>query len=148
MTGGFSKSPWRADLAGSGYAEGNRRVEVLPGVWGEAPGRGVGGGWGGKPGAVGVGMVCDLGMAIGLGAPGTGGLGDVVRVLREWQRDDDLTQLHPGDLGWFWRFGAEQTAAATRTWSRDGEILAVGLLDEPDMLRVGISPEHLRDEEL
>jgi GNAT superfamily N-acetyltransferase len=118
------------------------------GCGGEAPGRGVGGGWGGKPGAVGVGMVCDLGMVIGLGTPGTGGLGDVVRVLREWQRDDDLTQLHPGDLGWFWRFGAEQTAAATRTWSRDGEILAVGLLDEPDMLRVGISPEHLRDEEL
>jgi hypothetical protein len=42
-------------------------------------------------------------------------------------------QLHPGDVGWFWRFGAEATAAAARTWSRDGRILAVGLLDGPTL---------------
>jgi len=72
----------------------------------------------------------------------------VVRVLREWQDDGEPVQLHPGDLGWFWRFGAEQTAAATRTWSRDGEILAVGLLDEPDMLRLALAPGVHRDEEL
>jgi len=87
-------------------------------------------------------------MAIELGSPGIGELGNVVAALREWQSEEDPTQLHPGDIGWFWRFGAEQTAAATRTWNRGGEILAVGLLDEPDMLRVGIAPHALRDEEL
>jgi GNAT superfamily N-acetyltransferase len=57
-------------------------------------------------------------------------------------------QLHPGDLGWFWRFGAEATAAAVRTWSRDGQILAVGMLDDPTLLRLTIAPAAARDEEL
>ena len=57
-------------------------------------------------------------------------------------------QLHPGDLGWFWRYGAERTAAAVRTWARDGELLAVGMLDEPDLLRVAIAPSAQEDEEL
>jgi len=94
------------------------------------------------------GVVWDGGMAIVLGTPGIDGLGDVVRVLREWQDDGAVVQLHPGDLGWFWRFGGEATAAATRTWSRDGVILAVGLLDDPELLRVAIAPDALRDEEL
>ena len=51
-------------------------------------------------------------------------------------------------MGWFWRFGAERTAAATRIWSRDGEILAVGMVGEPDWLRAAIAPDALRDEEL
>ncbi len=87
-------------------------------------------------------------MATVLGTPGIDGLGDVVRVLREWQHDGDAVQLHPGDLGWFWRFGDERTAAATRMWSRDGEILAVGLLDDPELLRLAIAPGAQRDEEL
>nr|BFE81799.1 hypothetical protein GCM10020093_044000 [Planobispora longispora] len=53
-----------------------------------------------------------------------------------------------GDLGWFWRFGAEATAAAVRTWSRDGRILAVGLLDHPRLLRLAVAPDAQRDEEL
>jgi len=57
-------------------------------------------------------------------------------------------QLHPGDLGWHWRFGPEATAAAVRTWSRDGQILAVGLLDSPGLLRLAIAPEAQDDEEL
>jgi ribosomal protein S18 acetylase RimI-like enzyme len=57
-------------------------------------------------------------------------------------------QLHPGDLGWHWRFGAETTAAAVRTWSRDGQILAVGLLDSPKLLRLAIAPDAEHDEEL
>jgi ribosomal protein S18 acetylase RimI-like enzyme len=93
-------------------------------------------------------MVCDRGMAIAAGKPGVGGLSETVGVLREWQYDGAPAQLHPGDLGWFWRFGAEATAAAVRTWSRDGEILAVGLLDEPNVLRLTIAPDAQRDEEL
>ncbi|MEU8105651.1 GNAT family N-acetyltransferase [Nonomuraea muscovyensis] len=87
-------------------------------------------------------------MAIGMGRPGADGLGDVVRVLGEWQHDGWPVQLHPGDVGWFWRFGAERTAEATRTWSRAGEVLAVGLLDGAELLRLAFAPEALRDEEL
>lgn len=93
-------------------------------------------------------MVCDRGMGIDVSTPGFGGLGEVVEVLREWQREDVPLQLHPGDLGWFWRFGVERTAAATRIWRRGGEIVAIGMLDEPDWLRMAIAPDAQRDEEL
>lgn len=46
-------------------------------------------------------------------------------------------QLHPGDLGWFWQLGVVvAAAAAVRTWSRGGQIVAVGLLDGPELLRL------------
>ncbi|MEV6249335.1 GNAT family N-acetyltransferase [Streptomyces sp. NPDC051742] len=87
-------------------------------------------------------------MAIVLGKAGVDGLGEAVGALREWQTDGAPMQLHTGDLGWFWRFGAEATAAAVRTWSRDGRILAVGLLDGPGLLRLTMAPDAQRDEEL
>ncbi|WP_405674549.1 GNAT family N-acetyltransferase [Streptomyces sp. NBC_01511] len=87
-------------------------------------------------------------MAIVLGRPGVDGLGEAVGVLREWQYDGAPMQLHPGDVGWFWRSGAEATAAAVRTWSRNGRILAVGLLDGPALLRLTIAPDAQRDEGL
>lgn len=87
-------------------------------------------------------------MAIVLGRPEVDGLSEIVGVLREWQYEGSPMQLHPGDLGWFWRFGAEATAAAVRTWSRDGQILAIGLLDSPDLLRLTIAPDARQDEEL
>ncbi|WP_328430129.1 GNAT family N-acetyltransferase [Streptomyces sp. NBC_00443] len=87
-------------------------------------------------------------MAIVLSKPGVDGLREAVGVLREWQYDGAPMQLHPGDLGWFWRFGAQATATAVRTWSRDGQILAVGLLDGRDLLRLTIAPDAQRDEEL
>ena len=87
-------------------------------------------------------------MAIELGTPQAGRLGDVVRALRDWQHDASPLQLHPGDLGWFWRFGAAATAAAVRTWRRGGQILAIGLLDGPELLRMTVAPEVWREEEL
>lgn len=87
-------------------------------------------------------------MATVLGKPGVDGLSEAVGVLREWQYDEAPMQLHPGDLGWFWRFGTEATAAAVRTWSRGGQVLAVGLLDGPELLRLTIAPDAARDEEL
>ncbi|HYU04218.1 MAG TPA: GNAT family N-acetyltransferase [Jatrophihabitantaceae bacterium] len=83
-----------------------------------------------------------------MGKPGVDGLSEAVRVLREWQYDGAPMQLHPGDLGWHWRFGAEATAAAVRTWSRDGQVLAVGLLDSPGLLRLAIAPDARHDKEL
>ena len=70
-----------------------------------------------------------------LSEPTVDELSETVRVMREWQHDGAPIQLHPGDLGWYWRFGAEATAAAVRIWRRDGQILAVGLLDESRLLR-------------
>src|SRR4051812_11302780 len=88
------------------------------------------------------------GVMIELDVPCVDELGDVVRSLREWQHDASPMQLHPGDLGWFWRFGAEATARAIRTWSRDGQLLAIGLLDGADVLRLTVAPEAQRDERL
>lgn len=87
-------------------------------------------------------------MDIELRTPRADGLGEALAALSAWQSDDTPLQLHPGDLGWFWRFGAEATAAAVRTWTRDGRTLAVGLLDGADVLRVTTAPDARRDEEL
>lgn len=87
-------------------------------------------------------------MAIEVGVPSRDGLGEAAEALREWQYDEAPVPLHPGDLGWFWRFGAEATAAAVRTWSRDGRLLGIGLLDEPTVLRLAIAPQAHGDEEL
>ncbi|SDK80295.1 Acetyltransferase (GNAT) family protein [Glycomyces sambucus] len=69
-------------------------------------------------------------------------------ALRDWQHDGAVMQLHPGDLGWYHRFGADTAADATRTWSRDGRILAVGLLDGPDLLRLTTAPDARDDRAL
>ncbi len=87
-------------------------------------------------------------MACVLATPGVGGLTKAVSALRAWQHDGAPMQLHPGDVGWFWRFGAAVTAAAVRTWSRDGQVLAVGLLDSPDVLRLAIAPDAQQDADL
>ena len=93
-------------------------------------------------------MVCDRRVAITLRTPDVGGLGSALDALRSWQYDGAPIQLHPGDLGWFWRFGAETTAAAVRTWSRDDRLLALGLLDGPNLLRLAIAPDAQDDTEL
>ncbi|WP_372697046.1 GNAT family N-acetyltransferase [Arthrobacter sp. JSM 101049] len=80
--------------------------------------------------------------------PGIPELGTVVHALGQWQVDGTPLQLHPGDVGWYWRTGAAATAAAVRTWSRDGRILAVGLLDGARQLRLAIAPDAQRDEAL
>lgn len=87
-------------------------------------------------------------MAIKLSTPDVDELGDAVAALREWQDDAAPMQLHPGDLGWFWRFGAEATAAAVRIWRRHGQVVAVGLLDGPALVRLTTAPDAHRDEAL
>ena len=87
-------------------------------------------------------------MAIVVGRPDGEGLTAAVDALRDWQYEGAPMQLHPGDLGWSWRFGAGALAAAVRTWSRDGRILALGFLDGPNLLRMTIAPDVQQDEEL
>lgn len=57
-------------------------------------------------------------------------------------------QLHPGDIGWHHRFGAAGTAQVIRTWSRDGRIVAVGMLDSPRLLRMTVAPDAFEDEDV
>lgn len=83
-----------------------------------------------------------------LGTPTAGGLSEAVDALRQWQDDAAPMQLHSGDVGWFWRFGAAATAAAVRIWRRGGRIVAVGLLDGADVLRLTAAPDVRRDEQL
>ncbi|PZF85502.1 GNAT family N-acetyltransferase [Jiangella anatolica] len=87
-------------------------------------------------------------MAIVMSTPDVDGLARVTGALRDWQADDAPAHLHPGDVGWFWRYGAAATAAAVRTWSRDGRVLAAGLRDGATLLRLTTAPDARRDEEL
>lgn len=87
-------------------------------------------------------------MAIVLAQPKIDELREIADVLRDWQRHQAAWQLHPGDLGWYWRFGAQATAAAVRTWRRDGRVLAVGLQDGPNLVRITTAPHARRDEDL
>ncbi|WP_200936821.1 GNAT family N-acetyltransferase [Leifsonia sp. Root112D2] len=87
-------------------------------------------------------------MGIVLRKPDADGLRETAEALRDWQDDAAPMQLHPGDVGWFWRFGAEATIAAVRTWSQDGRIIAVGLLDGDDLLRLTAAPGSQQDEQL
>jgi GNAT superfamily N-acetyltransferase len=80
--------------------------------------------------------------------PGVDELDEAVRALGAWQHDGAPMQLHPGDLGWYRRFGAGKAAEAVRIWRRDGRILAVGLLDGPELLRLTTAPDARRDEAL
>lgn len=73
-------------------------------------------------------------------------LPEILHALGPWQRAGGRVPLHPGDVAWFQRFGAEATAAALRTWRRDGAIAAVGLLDGARLLRVAVAPEVQEDE--
>ncbi|MEU5822074.1 GNAT family N-acetyltransferase [Streptomyces sp. NPDC047803] len=87
-------------------------------------------------------------MTIALDTPDIERLGAAGDALRDWQEEGAPMQLHPGDLGWYWRAGPQATAGAVRTWSRGGRILAVGLLDGPGLVRLTTAPDARRDEEL
>lgn len=85
-------------------------------------------------------------MALTLSTPHVDQVGDVIAALRDWQSDDAPFQLHPGDIGWHWQLGADSTAAHLRTWHRDGRVVAVGLLDEPGLVRLTSAPAVRHDE--
>lgn len=89
-----------------------------------------------------------MAMAISMEQPDVDGLTRAVGELRQWQQDGPAMQLHSGDVGWFWRFGAERTAAAVRTWSHGDRLLAMGLLDGPDLIRMAFAPHAGHDQEL
>lgn len=76
---------------------------------------------------------------------------DLCRIavdLSYWQSDRGALQLHPGDLGWHSLVGAERTAADLRVWSRNGKMVALGMLDGPEVLRIAMDPTAHDDDEL
>ena len=73
-------------------------------------------------------------------------LDEVTEAVAAWQQDGGQVQLHPGDLGWHWRLGAEELAGAVRVWRRHGQILAVGVVDDSGLIRMAIAPSADRDE--
>lgn len=85
-------------------------------------------------------------MTIALSTPTASELHRVACTLADWHHDRGPLHLHPGDLGWHSTRGVEATAAALRVWSEGESVLAVGLLDGRDLLRMAVAP-HLRDDE-
>lgn len=75
-------------------------------------------------------------------------LAAILSALGSWQHDRAPVQLHPGDLGWHWRFGAQAVAGAVRIWHREGDIVAIGFLDGAGLIRMGIAPASGDDVEL
>ncbi len=73
-------------------------------------------------------------------------LDEVADAVAAWQQDGGPVQLHPGDLGWHWRLGAEDLAGAVRVWRRDGHILAVGVVDDSGLIRMAIAPSADQDD--
>lgn len=45
--------------------------------------------------------------------------------------------LHSGDLGWYWRFGAETVTAALGVWSLHGPCVAIGLTSRVEVIGFG-----------
>lgn len=86
--------------------------------------------------------------------PGTNDLEPVVAALASWQRTGGPVQLHPGDLGWQWRFGADAVASSLVVWCRGAEMLAVAFVDhdvagdEAAVVRLGIAPWADHDDDL
>lgn len=80
--------------------------------------------------------------------PSAEDLSNIIDAVASWQREGLPVQVHPGDFGWYQRFGSQALASGLRVWTRDGEIAAVGFLDETELIRMAISPDHAADETL
>jgi ribosomal protein S18 acetylase RimI-like enzyme len=68
-------------------------------------------------------------------------LSEIVEAVAIWQHAGGPVQLHPGDLGWNWSLGAQELAKGVRVWTRHGQILAGGMVDDAaGLIRMGIAP--------
>ncbi len=87
-------------------------------------------------------------MPIEMQVPGAETLDEAVDALSGWQHPAAPIQLHPGDLGWRWRFGAEALADCLRVWRGDGDIVAMGFVDGSALIRMAIAPSADAAEDL
>ena len=75
-------------------------------------------------------------------------LDEVAAEVAVWQHDGLPVQLHPGDLGWHWRLGADELAREVRVWRRGGQIVAVGFVDISGLVRLAITPNADQDDSI
>ncbi len=87
-------------------------------------------------------------MSFELSTPAPDQLGALVDDLASWQQDGLPIQLHPGDLGWEWRFGSTRLAEELRAWTVGNETVAIGFLDTAPLIRMAVAPSADNDEEL
>src|SRR5690625_2861599 len=87
-------------------------------------------------------------MTIEIRTPEVSELSVVASTLASWQHDDGGIQLHAGDLGWYSTNGMEATARALGVRAAGSEILAVRLMDDPRLLRMGVRPDLRENDEL
>lgn len=71
----------------------------------------------------------------------------MVEALAAWQPVDGCGgALHPGDVGWFLRFEDEVVERSLWAWrDPDDRVVAVGLFDDPSVLRTAVAPPLLSD---
>ncbi|SNT63601.1 Acetyltransferase (GNAT) family protein [Asanoa hainanensis] len=68
-------------------------------------------------------------------------LSEIVDAVAGWQHTGGPVQLHPGDLGWNCSLGEQALVEALRVWTRDGRIVAAGMVDDDSgLIRMGIAP--------
>jgi GNAT superfamily N-acetyltransferase len=90
----------------------------------------------------------DRSMRVELSTPTPDQLDALVACLSSWQQDGLPIQLHSGDLGWQWRFGAARLAETLRVWTADNTTRAIGFLDDASLIRMAIAPSADHDREL
>lgn len=86
-----------------------------------------------------------VGVSISVRTPSLAQLPGIIDAVASWQYEGFPVQVHPGDLGWYQRFGAEALAEALRLWEVDGTIVAAGFLDESELIRMAIAPSAADD---
>lgn len=87
-------------------------------------------------------------MSITMETATPGSLDEVAAAVAVWQHDGLPVQLHPGDLGWHWRLGADELARHVRVWRRGGQIVAVGFVDSAGLIRMAITPNADQDDSI
>jgi GNAT superfamily N-acetyltransferase len=87
-------------------------------------------------------------MSITMETASPGSLDEVAAEVAGWQLEGLPVQLHPGDLGWHWRLGAEDLARDVRVWRRGGQIAAVGVVDDSGLIRMAVTPDADEDDSI
>lgn len=82
-----------------------------------------------------------------LSTPSAESLPEIVEEMRTWSVEPEKAALHVGDLGWNQQLGADAMAAALRVWRVGDRLAAVGLLDEPELVRLVVAPDRRHDDE-
>jgi GNAT superfamily N-acetyltransferase len=76
---------------------------------------------------------------------GRGAVAEIVAALAAWTPPTWTGQLHPGDVGWELRFEDDHVDSSFLVVRDSGSVVAAGLVDEPQALRVAVDPTLATD---